>query len=197
MISMRQAFSIVPQADLFLRSNFTMVIPCTHLTKAIHLPQKQLIAIILQFRLPNHDKENNNKTVYSRSTKSTSKGKKKVTIISQKHKRIDSLSPALTPEAPAFFKPFFLTIKLAPIKELEDSARTKPLMLSEDMPVYDSTQLPADAASVDAIPKRNPDKGNKQQTKDNNLAKTLRHYREIPAVVPRRRAVAVTAQLIG
>ncbi|RZR73492.1 hypothetical protein BHM03_00024964 [Ensete ventricosum] len=125
------------------------------------------------------------------------KEKKKVTIISQKHKRIDSLSPALTPEAPAFFKPFFLTIKLAPIKELEDSARTKPLMLSEDMPVYDSTQLPADAASVDAIPKRNPDKGNKQQTKDNNLAKTLRHYREIPAVVPRRRAVAVTAQLIG
>ncbi|URD72711.1 hypothetical protein MUK42_36206 [Musa troglodytarum] len=63
-----------------------------------------------------------------------------------------SYSPALTPEAPAFFNPFFLTIKLAPIKKLDESARTKPLMLSEDMPVYDSTQLPADAVSAGAIP---------------------------------------------
>lgn len=42
--------------------------------------------------------------------------------------------PALTPDAPAFFKPFFLTMKLAPMKKLEERAKTKPLMLSEDMP---------------------------------------------------------------
>ncbi|URE00329.1 hypothetical protein MUK42_25949 [Musa troglodytarum] len=43
-------------------------------------------------------------------------------------------------------------IKLAPMKKLEDNARTKPLMLSEDIPVYDSTQLPPDAAVAGAIP---------------------------------------------
>jgi len=42
--------------------------------------------------------------------------------------------PALIPLAPAFFKPFFLTMKLAPMKKLEERARHKPLMLSEDMP---------------------------------------------------------------
>lgn len=45
------------------------------------------------------------------------------------------------PEAPAFFKPFFFTMKLAPINKLEDKARIKPLMLSEDMPLYESLQL--------------------------------------------------------
>lgn len=42
--------------------------------------------------------------------------------------------PARTPEAPAFFKPFFLTMKLAPMKMLDERARTRPLMLSEDIP---------------------------------------------------------------
>lgn len=43
--------------------------------------------------------------------------------------------PALIPEAPAFFKPFFLIMKLAPMNKLEEIARTNPLMLSEDMPL--------------------------------------------------------------
>ena len=42
--------------------------------------------------------------------------------------------PALIPLAPAFFKPFFLTMKLAPMKKLDERARTRPLMLSEDIP---------------------------------------------------------------
>jgi hypothetical protein len=42
--------------------------------------------------------------------------------------------PALTPDAPAFFKPFFLTMKLAPMKILDERASTRPLTLSEDMP---------------------------------------------------------------
>lgn len=42
--------------------------------------------------------------------------------------------PALIPLAPAFFKPFFLTMKLAPMKKLEERARHRPFMLSEDMP---------------------------------------------------------------
>lgn len=54
--------------------------------------------------------------------------------------------PALIPDAPAFFNPFFFTIKLAPIKELEESASTSPFMLSADMPVYDTTQLPGPPA---------------------------------------------------
>ncbi|KAG5580793.1 hypothetical protein H5410_051420, partial [Solanum commersonii] len=49
--------------------------------------------------------------------------------------------PALTPEAPAFFNPFFLIIKLAPMNKLEDKARTNPLILSDDMPLYTSFQL--------------------------------------------------------
>lgn len=49
-------------------------------------------------------------------------------------------SPALTPEAPAILRPFFLTIKLAPMKKLEDKAKTKPLMLSLDMPLRGSLQ---------------------------------------------------------
>lgn len=51
---------------------------------------------------------------------------------------VKTFLPALTPEAPAFFKPFFLTMKLAPMKKLEDKANTNPLMLSEDMPLYES-----------------------------------------------------------
>jgi hypothetical protein len=47
----------------------------------------------------------------------------------------DETLPALRPEAPAFFNPFFLTIKLAPIKKLEDNANTNPFMLSVDIPL--------------------------------------------------------------
>ena len=43
-------------------------------------------------------------------------------------------SPARTPDAPAFLSPFFLTMKLAPMKALDDTARTRPLALSDDMP---------------------------------------------------------------
>lgn len=51
--------------------------------------------------------------------------------------------PALIPEAPAFFKPFFLTMKLPPMKKLEESASTRPFTLSEDIP---SCQLGGSAA---------------------------------------------------
>jgi hypothetical protein len=43
--------------------------------------------------------------------------------------------PARTPEAPAFLSPFFLTMKLAPMKRLEETASSSPLMLSADIPV--------------------------------------------------------------
>jgi len=50
-------------------------------------------------------------------------------------KQVDRrIVPALIPLAPAFFKPFFLTMKLAPMKKLDERARTKPLILSEDIP---------------------------------------------------------------
>lgn len=43
--------------------------------------------------------------------------------------------PALIPDAAAFFNPFFLTMKLAPMKKLDEIANNKPLILSEDMPL--------------------------------------------------------------
>ncbi|MFS7985987.1 hypothetical protein Hanom_Chr11g01005161 [Helianthus anomalus] len=55
--------------------------------------------------------------------------------INKKTSKFKPQSPALTPEAPAFLSPFFLTIKLAPINKLEDNARTNPLILSEDIPL--------------------------------------------------------------
>lgn len=58
--------------------------------------------------------------------------------------------PALTPDAPAFFNPFFLTMKLAPMKKLEDSARINPFILSDDIPRYESDMASA-AACSDAI----------------------------------------------
>ena len=55
--------------------------------------------------------------------------------------------PALTPEDAAFLSPFFLMMKLAPMKRLEESASTRPLMLSADMPVY---HLPPPEAEAEA-----------------------------------------------
>lgn len=43
-------------------------------------------------------------------------------------------SPARTPESAALLSPIFLTMKLAPMKALDDTARTRPLALSDDMP---------------------------------------------------------------
>ena len=63
------------------------------------------------------------------------KKKKKTKQKKQNPTKTKYCIPALIPEAPAFFNPFFLTMKLAPMKKLEDSARTKPLMLSADMPL--------------------------------------------------------------
>lgn len=53
--------------------------------------------------------------------------------------------PALRPEAPAFFSPFFFTMKLAPMNKLEDRANTKPFTLSDDIPLYASLQLPPES----------------------------------------------------
>jgi hypothetical protein len=39
-------------------------------------------------------------------------------------------------------------MKLAPIKTLEDSANTNPLILSADIPLYDSFQLPLSIAII-------------------------------------------------
>jgi hypothetical protein len=49
-----------------------------------------------------------------------------------------NLLPALTPdeEAAAFLRPFFLMMKLAPMKRLEESASASPFKLSADMPLY-------------------------------------------------------------
>lgn len=45
------------------------------------------------------------------------------------------IEPALTPLAPAFFRPFFLMIKLVPIKMLEETARMTPWTLSGEIPI--------------------------------------------------------------
>lgn len=57
----------------------------------------------------------------------------------QSHNKRKQFLPALRPEEAALFKPFFFTIKLDPIKKLEDKANTNPLMLSEGIPFSDST----------------------------------------------------------
>jgi hypothetical protein len=43
-------------------------------------------------------------------------------------------SPARTPESAALLSPIFLTMKLAPMKALDDTARARPLALSDDKP---------------------------------------------------------------
>ena len=43
--------------------------------------------------------------------------------------------PALLPVALDFFSPIFLTIKLVPMKMLEETARTSPVTLSVDIPM--------------------------------------------------------------
>lgn len=64
---------------------------------------------------------------------------KLASIQQQKQQKKNSIKnrnePALTPEEPAFFKPFFLTMKLAPMKKLDDRANTKPFTLSDDIPL--------------------------------------------------------------
>jgi len=60
--------------------------------------------------------------------------------------------PALTPEEAAFLRPFFLMMKLAPMKRLEERASTRPLMLSADMPVYHLP--PPEAEAVEATSMR-------------------------------------------
>ena len=44
--------------------------------------------------------------------------------------------PALFPVLPAFLSPIFFIIKLEPIKTLEETARTSPVTLSLDIPIY-------------------------------------------------------------
>ena len=48
---------------------------------------------------------------------------------------LESTKPALVPEAPAFMRPFFLIMKLLPMKILEETARMRPWILSEDNPI--------------------------------------------------------------
>lgn len=43
--------------------------------------------------------------------------------------------PALLPLVLDFFSPIFLTIKLVPMKMLEETARTSPVTLSVDIPM--------------------------------------------------------------
>ena len=45
------------------------------------------------------------------------------------------IEPVLTPVAPAFLRPFFLTIKLEPIKMLEERAKISPRTLSDEFPI--------------------------------------------------------------
>ena len=48
---------------------------------------------------------------------------------------LEATKPALFPTAPAFIRPFFLIMKLLPMKILEETARMKPWTLSEDIPI--------------------------------------------------------------
>lgn len=48
---------------------------------------------------------------------------------------LEAVKPALVPVAPAFIRPFFLIMKLLPMKILEETARMRPWMLSEDNPI--------------------------------------------------------------
>lgn len=74
----------------------------------------------------------------------------KLFIIRNNQVKMKCELPALTPDAPAFFNPFFLTMKLAPMKKLEDSAKTNPFILSDDIPRYES-DMASVAACSDAI----------------------------------------------
>uniref|UniRef100_A0A0A9GDD2 Uncharacterized protein n=1 Tax=Arundo donax TaxID=35708 RepID=A0A0A9GDD2_ARUDO len=42
-------------------------------------------------------------------------------------------------------------MKLAPMKRLEESASSRPLMLSADIPVYDSTHLPSRCPPMESL----------------------------------------------
>lgn len=64
--------------------------------------------------------------------------------------RAECKLPALTPEAPAFFNPFFLIMKLPPMKILEDRAKTNPFILSADIPLQEESMASV-ATSPDAI----------------------------------------------
>lgn len=95
--------------------------------------------------------------------------------------------PALLPFAPAFLRPFFLMIKLEPIKTLEEIARQSPFTLS-DTPVMPTRPLFAQRSSnlqspqkMKINPERNsttkPDeiqnKQNKQKQKTKNKLQNL------------------------
>jgi hypothetical protein len=45
------------------------------------------------------------------------------------------IEPALVPVFPAFLRPFFLIMKLDPIKMLDETAKTSPWALSDDIPI--------------------------------------------------------------
>jgi aconitase A len=75
----------------------------------------------------------------------------------------DETLPALRPEAPAFFNPFFLTIKLAPIKKLEDNANTNPFMLSVDIP------LSASAITLQSLHHHNHNNNNNSVSPQNAI----------------------------
>lgn len=45
--------------------------------------------------------------------------------------------PARIPVTPAFFSPFFLTMKLEPMNTLEDRAKTSPCTLSLDITIVE------------------------------------------------------------
>lgn len=58
------------------------------------------------------------------------------------------------PEEPAFFNPFFLTMKLAPMKKLEDKPKTNPFILSDDIPLYDIEATTASSEAIFTIPQQ-------------------------------------------
>lgn len=72
---------------------------------------------------------------FNRNTKQISLFHRKRTTIKLHGNGINEIEPALVPEFPAFLRPFFLIIKLDPIKMLEDKAKTNPWTLSDDIPI--------------------------------------------------------------
>lgn len=62
-----------------------------------------------------------------------------ITALKRQKEQLTRTIPALTPEAPAFFNPFFLTMKLAPMKKLEDKANTN--LTASQPPSYQHQSL--------------------------------------------------------
>lgn len=89
-----------------------------------------LLPIILYYLKPWHTRTHQWACMYI--TWSSKKHRENKNTKKEKEER--EIGPALIPDTPAFLRPFFLIMKLDPIKILEEMAKTSPWTLSEDIP---------------------------------------------------------------